>query len=111
MNSQESEEPAKPKRPPNKGSFRPGPDERRHKFTREDCLLGYEKALDKYLLKCVGSAVAKQKLFRRIQKTEQLRYPDAQILPAPKVEWETAADRRQAQQAEPYRYVRMGSSE
>jgi hypothetical protein len=31
----------KPKRRPNAGSFRPGPDPRRHKFTASDCRVGW----------------------------------------------------------------------
>lgn len=34
-----------PKRKPNAGSFRPGPDPRRHKFTRGECSAGFWTAI------------------------------------------------------------------
>ena len=30
----------------NRGSFKPGPDARRHQFTREECALGYQRAME-----------------------------------------------------------------
>jgi len=35
----------KPARKANRGSFKPGPDPRRHKFTREECSAGFWSAL------------------------------------------------------------------
>ncbi len=35
------------KRGPNRGSFKPGPDKRRHVFTREECVEGFWRALEK----------------------------------------------------------------
>lgn len=34
------------KRRPNRGQFRPGPDPRRHRFTRAECQAGFWAALD-----------------------------------------------------------------
>jgi hypothetical protein len=34
-----------PARKPNPGQFKPGPDPRRHKFTREECARGFWEAI------------------------------------------------------------------
>jgi hypothetical protein len=37
--------PERKKRTANRGSFKPGPDPRRHKFTREECSAGFWTAI------------------------------------------------------------------
>lgn len=35
----------------NSGSFKPGPDDRRHKFTRDECVAGFWAALESLTVK------------------------------------------------------------
>jgi len=39
------------KRKPNKGSFKKGPDARRHKFTQDECVKGFWSALESIVIR------------------------------------------------------------
>ena len=62
--------------------FQKGYDSRRHVFTQEECKRGYESLVTKISLnKCCGDYWARRWAFRKMCKTESVRYnnPDIEI--------------------------------
>ena len=65
--------------------FQKGYDPRRHQFTQEEQLRGYEQLCAKISLQfCCGDTVARRIAFRRMLNTEAERYGNPALKPQPK---------------------------
>lgn len=79
----------------NKGHFKVGFDPRRHIFSQEECKAGYTALVSKLAQDlCVGEYWAKRWAFRRMCKTEAVRYGNPDIEVRDSAQTETAFDRR-----------------
>lgn len=77
------------------GRFLPGHDPDRHTFTHDECIAGYDALLTKIQLeKSCGIYWAKRWAFRRMCKTESIRYNNPAIEVKPKLRIEYARDIR-----------------
>lgn len=77
------------------GKFKPGFDARRHIFTKEECIAGYNALVEKIMReKFCGVIVAKQWAFKRMCKTEAIRYDNPAIEVKEVATTKTSADIR-----------------